>query len=303
MTVDQMIAEMAASQHGLVALDQLVAAGVQPHHVERRVRRGSLMRVRRAVFVVAGSPGTFEQLVLAAVLAAGPAAVASHTTAAVLWDLPLVQHEVLEVTTSRRHWARMSGVRAHRTVAFLGCEHTVHRGIPVATVARTLVDLSGWLSTAQLGRMTDHAMRDGTLRLDDLRKCIAGLPPAPGRHPTRIKRVLQRRLDGYDPGESGLEMRFARAIVGGGLPEPVQQHPVSVGSRNYRIDLAYPDQKIAIEIDGWEYHRNRSAFDDDRSRANDLVVAGWHVLRFTSSTSDTQAVATVTAALSQKRSA
>jgi hypothetical protein len=197
----------------------------------------------------------------------------------------------------------MSGVRAHRTVAFLGCEHTVHRGIPVTTVARTLVDLSGWLSTSQLGRMTDYAMRDGTLRLDDLRMCVAGLPPAPGRHPTRIERVLQRRLPGYDPGESGLEMRFARAIVGGGLPEPVQQHPVSVGGRHYRIDLAYPEQKIAIEIDGWEYHRNRSAFDDDRSRSNDLVVAGWHVLRFTSSTSDTQAVATVIAALSQKRSA
>ncbi len=197
----------------------------------------------------------------------------------------------------------MRGVRSHRTVAFLACEHAVHRGIPVTTVARTLVDLSGRLSTAQLGRMADHAMRAGTLRLDDLRKSVTGLPSAPGRHPTRIERVLQRRLAGYDPGDSGLEMRFARAIVGGGLPEPVLQHPVSVGTRRYRIDLAYPDGKIAIEIDGWEYHRSRSAFDDDRNRANDLVVAGWHVLRFTSSMTDGQAVATVAAALSQKRSA
>jgi len=302
-TVDQRIAEMARSQHGLVALDQLVAVGIRPHHVERRVKRGSLLRVRPAVFAVAGSPGTFEQLVLAAVLAAGRDAVASHTTAAVLWRLPLVQHEVLEVTTSRRHWARMQKVRGHRTVAFLNCEHTAHTGIPVTTVARTLVDLSGRLSTAQLGRMTDRAMRDGTLRLDDLRRCVGGLPPAPGRHPTRIARVLQRRLAGYNPGDSGLEMRFARAIVGGGLPEPVQQHPVAIGNRHYRIDLAYPEHKIAIEIDGWEYHRSRSAFEDDRNRANDLVVAGWHVLRFTSDITDAHAVATVAAALSQKRSA
>ena len=98
-------------------------------------------------------------------------------------------------------------------------------------------------------------------------------------------------------------MRFLRAIVGAGLPEPVQQHPVSVGGRQYRIDLAYPEHKVAIEIDGWEYHRSRSAFDDDRTRANDLVVAGWHVLRFTSGTTDAQAAATVAAALSQKRSA
>jgi very-short-patch-repair endonuclease len=81
-------------------------------------------------------------------------------------------------------------------------------------------------------------------------------------------------------------MRFARAIVDGGLPEPVLQHPVSVGNCRYRIDLAYPEFKIAIEIDGWEYHSSRSAFDDDRSRANDLVVAGWQVLRFTSSMVD-----------------
>ena len=98
-------------------------------------------------------------------------------------------------------------------------------------------------------------------------------------------------------------MRFARAIVGGGLPEPVQQQPVAIGNRHYRIDLAYPEHKIAIEIDGWEYHRSRSAFEDDRNRANDLVVAGWHVLRFTSDITDAQAVATVAAALSQKRSA
>jgi very-short-patch-repair endonuclease len=103
--------------------------------------------------------------------------------------------------------------------------------------------------------------------------------------------------------DSGLEMRFARAIVGGGLPEPVQQHRVAVGDRRYCIDLAYPDLKIAIEVDGWEYHSSRSAFDDDRSRANDLVVAGWQVLRFTSSMTDAEAVTTVSAALSRKRSA
>src|SRR5918994_3800974 len=205
MGLDQVIAEIGQCQHGLVELGQLGAADVKRHHIERRLKNGALQRVRSGVFALAGAPRSFEQEVLASVLSAGPAAVASHTTAAVLWDLPLVEHEIPEVTTSRRHWARMQGVRAHRTVAFLSCEHTVHRGIPVTTVARTLVDLSGRLSTAQLGRMADYAIREGTLRLDDLRKCVGGLPPAPGRHPKRIESVLQRRLAGYDPGDSGLE--------------------------------------------------------------------------------------------------
>jgi very-short-patch-repair endonuclease len=196
----------------------------------------------------------------------------------------------------------MPGVRAHRTIAFLACEHTVRRKIPVTTVARTLVDLSGSFAVPQLGRMADRALRKGTLRLDDLRKCVAGLPPAPGRHPSRIMRLLRRRLRGYEPGESDLEMRFVRGLVAAGLPEPVQQHRITVGKRRCRIDLAYPGSRIAIEVDGWEYHGSRSSFDEDRTRANDLVVAGWRVLRFTSSTTDAQAAATVRAALSQKQS-
>jgi hypothetical protein len=108
---------------------------------------------------------------------------------------------------------------------------------------------------------------------------------------------------GYEPGDSDLEVRFARAIVAGGLPEPVQQHRVIAGTRRCRIDLAYPELRLAIEIDGWEHHRTRSAFDDDRARANDLVVAGWNVLRFTSNMTDANAVEMVGAALSQKQSA
>jgi very-short-patch-repair endonuclease len=302
-SVDHVIAEIAQRQHGLVELTQLAAAGVHRHHVVTRLRAGSLERLRAGVYLVAGAPRSFDQSVLAAVLAAGPHTVASHTTAAVIWELPLVEHEVLELSTARPHWARMPGVRAHRTTAFLNCEHTAQRRIPVTTVARTLVDLSGSFSVAQLGRMTDRALRKGKLRLDDLRKCVAGLGPAPGRRSARIMRVLRRRLAGYEPGDSDLEMRFLRAIVAAGLPEPQLQHRVVVGDRRCRIDLAYPHLRIAVEIDGWEHHRSRTAFDQDRARANDLVVAGWNVLRFTSSMTNAQAVTTVAAALSQKRDA
>jgi very-short-patch-repair endonuclease len=98
-------------------------------------------------------------------------------------------------------------------------------------------------------------------------------------------------------------MVFVRGLVAAGLPEPVLQHRITLGKRRCRIDLAYPDSKIAIEVDSWEYHGSRTAFDEDRARANDLVVAGWRVLRFTSAITDAQAAATVRAALSQKRSA
>ena len=62
----------------------------------------------------------------------------------------------------------------------------------------------------------------------------------------------------------------------------MQQHPLRIGGRSIRIDLAYPERKVAVELDGWEFHRTRSAFDDDRRRANLLVAHGWTLVRFTS---------------------
>jgi very-short-patch-repair endonuclease len=66
-----------------------------------------------------------------------------------------------------------------------------------------------------------------------------------------------------------------------------------------RIDLAYPDVKLAIELDGWEFHGGRTAFDADRARANDLVLAGWTVVRFTSRSADSDILRCVRGARSR----
>lgn len=281
-------------QLGLITFGQAREAGLTRHQILSRVQSGRWRRPRTGVFVVNGAPATWGQAALAAVLAAGPEAVASHATAGVLWGLPNVFHEVVyEVSTPRPRRARHHGVQVHRTVRFLEMEHTVRGGIPLTAVARTLVDLSAALSVEQLGIATDHARREGFLRLDDLRKCIAGLAPAPGRRPKRIEAVLGARIKGYDKSESGLEMRVLRAIVGAGLPEPVQQYWVTLDGRRRRIDLAYPELMLAIEVDGWANHGPRSAFDADRARENELDITGWHRLHFTSAFSDRAIAETV----------
>jgi very-short-patch-repair endonuclease len=96
-----------------------------------------------------------------------------------------------------------------------------------------------------------------------------------------------------------LETRVLRALVAAGLPPPRQQYRVRIAGRTCKIDLAYPDLLIAIELDGWDSHRTRSAFDSDRERANALVLAGWVVLRFTSRSSDSEIAAVVQAARAQ----
>ena len=295
---------IAARQHGLVTFDQARAAGFTRHQILNRVQTGRWSRARVGVLAVNGAPATWEQAALAAALASGPEAVASHSTAGVLWGLPNVFHEVtFEVSTPRPRRVRQPGVRVHRTVCFLEMEHTVHDGIPVTSMARTLVDLSGSISVEQLGIATDFARRERHLRLVDLQRCVAGLHPAPGRRPTRIHAVLRARLEHHDETESGLEMRVLRAIVAAGLPEPVQQYWVNVGDRWRRIDLAYPELKLGIEVDGFGPHSSRSSFDADRVRENELEIINWDRLHFTSSFTDKQIADTVAvklAALGQK---
>jgi hypothetical protein len=268
------LVELADEQYGAISSRQLRTLGFSTKHVHRLIATAWLAPVRRGVFVLGGRVTSWHQAVMAALLASGPQTVASHSTAAVLWGLPGVERGATELSTWRADRRRLEGVQAHRSLAFLDCEHTTREGIPVTTVARTIVDLSGRYKVAALGRMTDHGLRSGTMRLTDLRRCVAGLRSAPGRHIDKLHSVLCRRDRTYEPGDSDLEMRFVRALVTRGLPEPAQQYSVTLGTRRCRIDLAYPELKLAIEIDGWEFHRNRTAFDEDRARANDLVVAG-----------------------------
>ena len=111
------------------------------------------------------------------------------------------------------------------------------------------------------------------------------------------REVIEQRRHGYHPGDSDPEVRLAKLLIGAGLPAPVQQHPVSLGNRTVRIDLAYPDLMIAIEYDGWEFHSPRSAFDTDRARGNKLELREWTVLRFTSASTDRAIIETVAEAI------
>jgi hypothetical protein len=113
-----------------------------------------------------------------------------------------------------------------------------------------------------------------------------------------VRRILDARLPGYEPGDSDPEKRIAGLLVRAGLPRPVPQYRVRIGGRSYRVDLGYPDHGVVIEYDSWEHHRVRSAFDGDRHRGNELEVLGLTVLRFTSKSSDATIVRTVAAALS-----
>jgi len=276
--------EQAARQHGLVTLDDVRRAGLSDDIVHRRLRHGRWSLQRRGVYRVNGAPATEAQAVMAACLVAGPAAVASHLTAARLWRLRLPDPELIELTTPPGRRVRAEGVRQHRT-PFLARDE-VHRvqGIPVTSVARTLVDCSGRVRRRELGRVVDDALRRRLVRLPDLARSHARVAPGGGRRTAALARVLTERGPGHDPGGSDREAQVARALAAAGLPAPVQQHTVVVAGRTFHLDVAYPEARVAVEFDGWDAHRGFEAFHGDRERARLLVAAGWRLVHVTART-------------------
>jgi hypothetical protein len=294
---DRALAAVAARQHGVVSLDQAVAAGVPPQMIRRQVRGGRWRRLHRGVYAVAGAPASPRQPVVAACLAAGEGAVASHATAAQVWELLVPAGDAVDVLTHPGRRVRLAGVRHHRSAHLPVDDLGWRRDVPVTSVARTLVDCAPQLPGPRLGAAVDDALRRDVLRFDRLVACVERLEPSRGRLLQPLRDVIAHRR-GRGPGGSAGEAWVLDTIVGAGLPEPVQQHPIVVGGRRRFVDLAYPERRIAIEFDGFDVHqRMRSRFVDDRVRQNDLVLAQWTVLRFTGASTRAEVVTTTAAAL------
>lgn len=293
--------DLAARQHGLLNRSQAHRAGLSDDAIKRRIRSGRWRRLRTGVYVVGPVPSSWHQRVMGVCLGGGPDLVASHRTAARLWGL-LDADGRIEVTVAGERRVRLPGARVHQSILLPDLDRTTRASIPVTTLSRTIADVSGHQDPLTVGIWIDGAMRNHRLGLLDLRSCVARLA-GPGRRDLRpLRAALAPRLPGYDPGDSELEARALRALDDAGLPRPVQQHPVRrPDGRTAFIDLAYPPEMVAIELDGWEHHGRRSAFDSDRIRRNELTLLGWDVYQFTATTTGSVLTSTISSALAMAR--
>jgi very-short-patch-repair endonuclease len=269
---------------------------VSTHELDTLIRTRKLEPVRRGVYRVAGAPETWHQLLLAACLAR-PGAYASFRAAAAVWRFEGFTADELEITVPGSNRARLEGVVVHESTVFGPHHLATETGIPVSSVARTLCDLTAVARPWAVERAVDEALRRRIVTLRSLARVARDLEGRGRLRCTVMRDILGYRAPGYDPGDSDPERRIAALLVRRGLPQPTLQHRVSVGAKRYRIDLCYPDQRIAIEYDSWGFHHGRRAFDADRARGNDLVILGYTVLRFTSKSSDDAIVDTVGTAL------
>jgi hypothetical protein len=244
----EMLNRIARRQRGLITRLQALACGLTAGQITSRLRNGTWILVRPDVYAVAAAPQSWEQSLLAVTLAAPCAA--SHRSAGHLWPLRgFDQPRQLEVASSHSQFVRLDGVRGHRSRALFDADLTRRRGIATVTAERALIDLSGSLTTKQMGVILDDAIRRRIAGLETFRRCAGRLAPGPGRSMRRVHDVLVLRVPGYNPGDSDLETRALRLLVAAGFPPPRQQFRIRLRTKLARIDLAYPEQKIAIELD------------------------------------------------------
>lgn len=215
---------------------------------------------------------------MAAVLDSGPGALLSHQTAAALWGIRGYSGGAIHVTAPHKSTSTKR-IRRHFS-SVPEDEQAVEDGIPVTSVHRVIFDMAAASSTDAVVAMikeAEYLNRFDRLSLPDL------LERYPGKRGSRKVRFALERLR-EEPGgreASPLEERFAPFLRRHRLPFPRFNDWILLGSKRYRVDCHWPDLRQIIELDGWEGHSTRSAFQEDRARDRALHVAGYSVVHLT----------------------
>lgn len=265
------VAKLAKAQHGVVTAAQLQALGFSTSAVGRASKAGRLHRVHRAVYAVGHARLTRHGRCLAAVLACGEGAVLSHQAAAWLLGLQRWCPKVADVTVPRRGKNRR-GIRVHRAPALDTRLTTRVEGIPVTTLPKTLLDLAASGSSRELSNAVDKAKRLDRLSLADIDAMLERQPGAAGSR-ALAKALALYRQPVFDRARS--ELLFLDLVKKAGLPLPILNTWVD----KFEIDAYWEAERFAVEVDGWETHGTRQAFEDDRVRIEEMKLAGIDTIR------------------------
>lgn len=267
------LARLAAAQHGVVSQRQLAELGYSEGAVGRAVQSGRLHRLYRGVYGVGHPAVSNHGRYLAAAFACGKGALLSHESAAWLWGLVPARPQIPEVTVPSRGHGR-SGIRIHHSTILEEEDLAVVESIPTTAVPRTLLDCGARQGGRPLERLVEKAERRGLLDLGTMEALIA----RSGRHAGR--RPLRRALALYlDPvmSRARTERAFLAIVKRAGLPRPA----INLFVAGHEIDAYWERERFAVELDGWDTHRTRAAFERDPLRIEDLKLAGIDAIRIT----------------------
>ena len=266
----QRVAELARRQHGHVSLAQL-RESLTDDDIRQRREVGWLIPRHQEVYAVGHVPRAREAIWAAAVLALGPEAVLSHTSAGALWRIvrgPVQTHVTLPPELGRKP---RDGILVHRQ-ALPQAHLATHDGIPCTNLLRTLLDLAAVLPLTALGRSFEEAQVVHELSPDVL---AAEVLSRPGHRGTgKLKVILAGAVDPAGV-RSILELRFLRLCAAHGIPRPLVNEKLGV----WTPDFLWPEHMVIVETDGVAFHRTAAKRRRDAMKDEYLRGAGFTVIR------------------------
>lgn len=249
--------------------------------IERRLRTGQWKRAARAVYQHAARRTTPLSRLLAVCLAHD--ALASHRSAAALHSIDGYSLDRVEVVVAAKRSPVVNGAKLHRSAHMDLAQPTVRKDIPVTGVGRTVLDVAAVVNRRQLDDTIDTVLRNGMLRLWDLYDVLIAHARRGRDGCAALRAALDDRLGDDRVPLSRWSRMVSDLLVGAGLDHPRFEHPIHTADGDFiaQVDLAYPEHRLAIELDSVRWHHNLHNFAQDRQRRNRLLLAGWDVLNFT----------------------
>jgi very-short-patch-repair endonuclease len=277
--VERDLLALAGRQHGLVTARQALDAGLSHTQMHDRIASGHWKPVWRGVHHFIGSPFTWHTKVMAACLATG--GVASHRTASVLHGVVDARKGRPEITVVRNRRVRLDGITVHESTDL--CPAHIRRigGIPTTTPVRLAMDLGSVVPFPTYERAMDDLIARKLLAWEGMLDLLCRLSRR-GRNGLAAARALLAERYGDSVPESVLERAFLALVLSADLPEPQQQVVIADDDGFIaRVDFAFVEPKVAVELDSRRYHLHADAFEQDRSKRNRLQLLGWQVLAYT----------------------
>jgi hypothetical protein len=266
------LAELAKRQHGVVATRQLAELGYSKSSVAKAAKAGRLHRVHRGVYVVGYRRLSWHGRCMAAVLAAYPS-VASHWSAAWLWGLLRSRPGTVHVTCPASRRIRREFV-VHAS-DLPDADYTVREGIPVTSLPRTILDIAVGAQSKTVARYIERAEESKAFDLGEMRALLDRSNGHQGA--AKVSATLDAYFSERQFTRSGLERRFLALVRDAGLPEPAMNCFVA----GHEIDAYWDDARFGVEIDVYSTHGSRVSFEADRTRDDELLLAGVETIRVT----------------------
>lgn len=259
-----------------MSVEELEALGVSRSAIKKRLATGRLYQIHAGVYAVGHPEISLHGRWRAAVLACGAGAVLSHRDAAQLWGFYESLRRPIDVTAPGRSRHVSKLITVHRPRTLHDDDVTEHQHIPVTTVARTLLDVAEVLRPHQLRRSWNECQR---LDLFDLSAIYETMARARGRRGLKpLKLLVAEQLDAPETKEQ-FQRRLHDEVV---RPFNLKRPEYGAALLGYEIDALYREERVAIELDSFEFHgKTRAAHDHDRVKQLDLQLAGYLPLRLT----------------------